>query len=189
MSSNIERGGNIMKKMMGVGIMLAVMMFSGIAYAQCELAVGFNVTISGKVIEDGYYASNFTTGIVYFDICTTPAGDTADYFEGFLYDDDYDYWSVAGTIIWNRGFTVGYIQGAYMDATAAYFNGTVKYSRGKFTLSGIGGNSDGETFIEIYSSIKGGGFELDMGAAGGSQNGRGSKFKTFNKTKSRLISK
>ena len=178
-----------MKKMMGVGILLTVIMFSGIAYAQCELAVGFNVTISGKVVEDGYYSANFTTGIMYFDICTSPSGDTTDYFEGILYDDDYDYWLVAGTIIWNRSFTSGYIQGANLDATASYINGTIKYSRGKFTLASIGGNSDGESFIEIYTSLKGAGFELDMGAAGGSQSGRGSKFKTFNKTKSRLASK
>ena len=144
MRFNIERGGHIMKKMMGVGIMLAVMMFSGIAYAQCDLAVGFNVTISGKVIEDGYYASNFTTGIVYFDICTSPSGDTADYFEGFLYDDDYDYWAVAGTIIWNRSFTVPISRGRIWTRPRLTINGTVKYSRGKFTLSGIGGNSDGE---------------------------------------------
>ena len=179
-----------MKKMMGAGIMLAVMMFSGFAYAaQCDLAVGFNVTVTGKVIEDGYYSSSFTTGIVYFDICTSASGDTTDYFEGILYDDSNDYWAVAGTIIWNHAFTSGYIQGANLDATAPYINGTIKYSRGKFTLASIGGNSDGEFFIEIYSSIKGGGFELDMGAAGGSQNGRGSKFTNFNKTKSRLISK
>jgi hypothetical protein len=190
MRSDIERGGHVMKKMMGAGIMLAVVMFSGIAYAvQCDLAVGFNVTISGKVIEDGYYSANFTTGIMYFDICTSASGDTTDYFEGYLYDDSNDYWSVAGTIIWNHAFTSGYIQGANLDATAPYFNGTIKYSRGKFTLSGIGGNSDGEYFIEIYSSITGGGFELDLGAVGDSQNGRGSKFKTFNKSKSRLISR
>ena len=72
-----------------------------------------------------------------------------------------------------------------------YVDGTVKYARGKFSISGKGGNSDGGSFIESYSSIKGGGFALalDKGKAGDSKNGRGSKFKKFDKTKSRLISK
>ena len=181
-----------MKKMMGAGIMLAVMMFSGFAYAaQCDLAVGFNVTVTGKVIEDGYYSSSFTTGIVYFDICTSASGDTTDYFEGILYDDSNDYWAVAGTIIWNHAFTSGYIQGANLDATASYINGTIKYSRGKFTLSSIGGNSDGELFIEIYSSVKGSGYELsaDRGSAGAALKARKDKIQNSGKTKSNRISK
>ena len=158
---------------------------------QCDLAVGFDVTISGKVIEDGYYASNFTTGIMYFDICTSASGETTDYFEGFLYDDDYDYWTVAGTIIWNHSFTSAYIQGANLDATASYINGTIKYSRGKFTLSSIGGNSDGEFFIEIYSSVKGSGYELsaDRGSAGAALKARKNKIQNSGKTKSNRISK
>jgi C1A family cysteine protease len=158
---------------------------------QCDLAVGFDVTISGKVIEDGYYSSNFTTGIMYFDICTSASGETTDYFEGFLYDDSNDYWSVAGTIIWNHAFTSGYIQGANLDATASYVNGTIKYSRGKFTLSSIGGNSDGEFFIEIYSSIKGPGYELlaDRGSAGAALKARKNKIQNSGKTKLNRVSK
>ena len=158
---------------------------------QCDLALGFDVTISGKVIEDGYYASNFTTGITYFDICTSASGETTDYFEGLLYDNDYDYWAVAGTIIWNHSFTSAYIQGANLDATASYINGTIKYSRGKFTLSSIGGNSDGEYFIEIYSSVKGPGYELsaDRGSAGAALKARKNKIQNSGKTKSNRISK
>jgi C1A family cysteine protease len=158
---------------------------------QCDLAVGFDVTISGKVIEDGYYSSNFTTGIMYFDICTSAAGETTDYFEGYLYDDSNDYWSVAGTIIWNHSFTSGYIQGANLDATAPYYNGTIKYSRGKYSLSGIGGNSDGESFIEIYSSVKGSGYELaaDKGGAGAALKARRNGIQHSGKTKSNRVSK
>ena len=158
---------------------------------QCELAIGFNVTISGKVIEDGYYSANFTTGTMYFDICTSASGETTDYFEGFLYDNDYDYWAVAGTIIWNHSFTSAYIQGANLDATASYINGTIKYSRGKFTLSSIGGNSDGESFIEIYSSVKGSGYELsaDRGSGGAALKTRKNKIQDSGKTKSSRVSK
>jgi C1A family cysteine protease len=158
---------------------------------QCDLAVGFDVTISGKVIEDGYYASNFTTGTMYFDICTSASGETTDYFEGSLYDSDNDYWTVAGTIIWNHAFTSAYIQGANLDATAPYINGTIKYSRGKFTLSSIGGNSDGEFFIEIYSSVKGPGYELsaDRGSAGAALKARRNKIQNSGKTKLNRVSK
>jgi hypothetical protein len=158
---------------------------------QCDLAVGFDVTISGKVIEDGYYASNFTTGKIYFDICTSASGETTDYFEGSLYDSDNDYWTVAGTIIWNHAFTSAYIQGANLDATASYINGTIKYSRGKFTLSSIGGNSDGEFFIEIYSSVKGPGYELsaDRGSAGAALKARKNKIQNSGKTRSNRVFK
>ncbi len=90
---------------------------------QCDLAVGLDVTISGKTIEDGYYASNFTTGVIFLDLCVSASGDTTDYFEGYLYDNGNDYWAVSGTIIWNRAFTSAYIQGANLDATATYING------------------------------------------------------------------
>jgi hypothetical protein len=135
---------------------------------QCYLAVGFDVTLSGKLIEDGYNTSNLTTGVLYFDICLTGQGDTTDYFEGTLYDDQTDYWSVAGTCIWNSSGTSAYIQGANLDTTMPYIDGTIKYSKGKYTLSGKGGNSDGASFIESYSSFKGSGYELawDKGTAG-----------------------
>jgi peptidyl-Asp metalloendopeptidase len=158
---------------------------------QCDLAVGFDVTISGKVIEDGYYASNFATGVLFLDICASASGDTTDYFEGNLYDNNNDYWAVVGTIIWNRAFTSAYIQGANLDATATYVNGTLKYSRGKFTLSSIGGNSDGESFIEVYSSIKGSGYELsaDKGNARAALRDRKSKIQNSGKTRSDRVFK
>jgi len=161
---------------------------------QCYLAVGFDVTISGKLIEDGYYTSNFTTGVLYFDICLTAQGDTTDYFEGILYDDQNDYWSVAGTCIWNYTGTSAYIQGANLDTTMPYVDGTVKYARGKFSISGKGGNSDGGSFIETFSSIKGSGYQLtsdkgDKGAAGATLRDRKKKIQIPGKTKSDRVFK
>ena len=144
---------------------------------QCDMAIGFDVTLSGKSIEDGYASSNFTKGPVYFDICTTVQGDTLDSFVGYLYDNQYDYWQVSGTIIWNKPFnpTSAYLQGAYnADGSIPYIDGTIKYSRGKYSISAKGGSSDGATFIESYSSVKGSGFALpsDQGAAGASLRNR-----------------
>jgi len=161
---------------------------------QCYLAVGFDVTISGKLIEDGYYTSNFTTGVLYFDICLTAQGDTTDYFEGILYDNQNDYWSIAGTVIWNSFGTSAYIQGANLDTTMPYVDGTVKYARGKFSISGKGGNSDGGSFIETFSSIKGSGYQLtsdkgDKGAAGATLRDRKKKIQIPGKTKSDRVFK
>jgi hypothetical protein len=142
---------------------------------QCDLAVGFDVTMSGKHIDDGYYSSNFTTGTLFFDICTTAQGVTSDSFVGYLYDNQHDYWQVTGTIIWNSSFTSAYIQGANdLDGSMPYIDGTIKHSRGKYSLSAKGGSSDGANFIESYSSVKGSGHVLssDKGAAGESLKNR-----------------
>jgi hypothetical protein len=155
--------------------------------------VGFDVTISGKLIEDGYYTDNFTTDVLYFDICLTGQGDTTDSFEGFLYDDQHDYWSVAGTCIWSPSGTSAYIQGANLNATMPYVDGTVKFTgrSGKFSISGKGGNSDGATFIESYSSIKGSGYEItwDKGTAGESFKNRKNKIQGSGKLKSNRVFK
>jgi hypothetical protein len=163
-----------MKKMIAVAIAMAVAVFSGIAYGQCELALGFDVILLGKAIDDGYILSTFTSDVLYFDICTAPSGLTTDYFEGYLYDQFYDYWQVYGTIIWNPSFTSGYIQGANSDVTSPYIDGTIKYSRGAYSISAKGGNSDGTSFIEIYTSIKGPGGPLPAtgGQAGASRKTR-----------------
>jgi hypothetical protein len=150
---------------------------SPIPAPQCDMAIGFNVTLSGKSIEDGYSSSSFTKGPVYFDICTTVQGDTLDSFVGYLYDNQYDYWQVSGTIIWNKSVdpTTAYIQGAYhADTSMPYIDGTIRYSRGKYSVSAKGGSSDGATFIESYGSIRGSGYALpsDQGAAGASLKNR-----------------
>jgi len=161
---------------------------------QCYLAVGFDVTLSGKHIDDGYYTSNFTTDVLYFDICLTAQGDTTDSFEGILYDSGNDYWSVAGTVIWNHAGTSAYIQGANADTAMPYVDGTIKYSRGKFSISGKGGCSDGASFIETFSSIKGSGYELILdkgtGTAGESLKNRKNKIQSSGKvTKSKRVLK
>jgi peptidyl-Asp metalloendopeptidase len=128
---------------------------------QCDLALGFDVTISGKHIGDGYHASNFTTGTLFFDICTTAQGNTSDSFVGYLYDNQHDYWQVSGTIIWNSSSTSAYIQGANnADGSMSYIDGTIKYARGKYSMSAKGGSSDGASFIESYSSVRGSGYAL-----------------------------
>ncbi len=42
-----------------------------------------------------------------------------------------------------------------LNSTYPYIDGTIKLSKGVYTLSAKGGNSDGGSFIESYSSIKG----------------------------------
>ena len=153
----------------------------------CDLAVGFeNVTISGKTIEDGPSSSNFSSPGLYLDICTKAQGNTTDSFEGDLYDDQINYWHVSGTIIWNAPYsaTSAYIQGTGTDSMA-YIDGTIKYSRGKFTLSAKGGCSDGGSWIEQYSSIKGTGYEQssDSGKGVKSQENRKNILQNSNKTK------
>jgi hypothetical protein len=190
-SQNVSDSANNALTLNNTATTVANFRSSGSPTPQCDLAVGLDVTISGKAIEDGYYASNFTTGVIFLDLCVSASGDTTDYFEGYLYDNGNDYWAVSGTIIWNRAFTSAYIQGANLDATATYINGTLKYSRGKFTLSSIGGNSDGESFIEVYSSIKGSGYELskDRGSAGAALKDRKYKIQDSGKTKSSRVFK
>ena len=162
---------------------------------QCDLAVGFDVSISGKHIDDGYHSSNFTTGTLFFDICTTVQGNTSDSFVGRLYDRQKDYWQVSGTIIWNRSTnpTSAYIQGANnLDGSMPYIDGTIKYSRGKYSISAKGGSSDGATFIESYSSVRGSGHVLssDKGTAGESLKGRKSAIQGSSKaTKSNRVFK
>jgi hypothetical protein len=127
---------------------------------QCDIAIGFDVTLSGRRTEDGYDSSTFTTGLRHFDVCATAQGGTIDSFTGRLYDNQGNYWQVQGTIVWNSSFTSAYIQGGRnADGVASYIDGTIKYSRGKYTLSAKGGWSDGATFIESYSSIKGTGIK------------------------------
>jgi C1A family cysteine protease len=131
---------------------------------QCDIAMGFDVTLSGKRTADGYDSSSFTTGTVYFDICATAQGDTLDSFVGYLYDNTHDYWEVSGTIVWNPSFTSAYIQGtSNADGIASFIDGTLRYLRGKYSLSAKGGCSDSASFVESYSSIKGTGDK----AAGG----------------------
>jgi peptidyl-Asp metalloendopeptidase len=168
---------------------------SGSPTSQCDIAVGFDVTLSGKHIDDGYYLSNFTTGTLFFDICTTAQGNTSDSFVGRLYDNQHDYWQVSGTIIWNRPTnpTSGYIQGTNnADGSMPYIDGTIKYSRGKYSISAKGGSSDGATFIESYSSVRGSGHVLssDKGTAGESLKNRKSTIQGSGKvTKSNRVFK
>ncbi len=165
-----------MKKLIGVAVAVTVLVFSGGAHAQCDLYLGFDVIISGKSIDDGLITSSFTSNVLFLDICTTPSGFTTDYFEGYLYDSFYDYWQVSGTIIWNPAFTLGYIQGTNLDVTAPYIDGTIKYSRGSYSISAKGGNSDGASFIEVYTVIKGPGAILTgKGQAPGIQRNRSDK--------------
>ncbi len=149
-----------MKKLIGAAVAVAMLVFSGAAHAQCDLYLGFDVFISGRSIDDGFFTSSFTSDVLFLDICTTPSGLTTDYFEGYLYDQFFDYWKVSGTIIWNPAFTLGYIQGANVDVTTPYIDGTIKYSRGFYSISARGGNSDGASFIEVYTAIKGRGAVL-----------------------------
>jgi hypothetical protein len=148
--------------------------------------VGFDVTLSGKVIEDGYITSSLTTPVMYFDICTTISGDTTDSFEGRLHDESADYWKVSGTIVWNSPTspTIGYIQGANLDTTMSYMDGTIRYLRGKFSISARGGNSDGSSFIESYSSIRGSASEATSDR---SQTSRKSKLQGITKPGARRV--
>ncbi len=152
-----------MKKMIGVGIAVAVLLCSSLTYAECEFSIGFDVILSGKAIDDGFFISGFMTDVLFFDICTTATGLTTDSFTGLLHDPTVDFWQVSGTIVWNPTFTVGYIQGTNRDVTSPYIDGIIKFSRGIYTLSAKGGNSDGFSFIEIYNSIKGPGNVLPTG--------------------------
>ncbi len=126
---------------------------------QCDYNLSFYITAwSGKTIEDGYLSSSFSDSGYYFDICGNFVGTTSDYFYGELVDDSGNlYLAAYGTIIWNNptNATSAYIQGGYYDNVAAsYIDGTLKYSRGKYTLTAKGGASD-DTFIGLYTSIKG----------------------------------
>ncbi len=126
---------------------------------QCDYNLSFYITTwSGKTIEDGYFSSSFSDSGYYFDICGNYVGDTSDYFYGELVDDIGNlYLAAYGTIIWNNptNATSAYIQGGYYDDVySSYIDGTIKYSRGKYTLTAKGGASD-DTFIGLYTSIKG----------------------------------
>ncbi len=162
--------------------------------SQCNLSVGFDVTLSGKSTKDGYAFSNLTSDGLHFDICTKAQGDTTDSFEGHLYDGQTDYWHVSGTIIWNSSSsaTSAYIQGTGLDnGVMPYIDGTIKYSQGKYSISAKGGCSDGTSFIEQYTSVKGTGHELtsnqDQGAK--SQNNRKQILQNSNRTKPNRVSR
>ena len=114
---------------------------------------------------------------------------TTDYFEGYLYDQLYDYWKVSGTIAWNPAFTLGCMQGTNVDVTMPYIDGTIKYSRGFYSISAKGGNSDGTSFIEVYTAIKGPGTILaGKGQVAGTQRNRSDKSLASEKVKSHRVS-
>ena len=63
-----------MKKLIGVAVAVAIMVLSGVAHAQCDLYLDFDVIVPGKSIDDGFFTSSFTSDVLFLDICTTPSG-------------------------------------------------------------------------------------------------------------------
>jgi hypothetical protein len=135
-----------------------------------DYSIGFNLSsLTGKYVEDGYYSQNiaFRGYTVIFD-CTI-VGETTDQFYGVLYDaNGADYWWLNGHIVWNDSTspTKGSIQGTGTYAmngglSTAYLDGTIKVSRGRFSITAKAGESDTYSYnypyLIIYNNVKGSG--------------------------------
>ena len=170
-----------MKNVIAIVVFFISFVLIGMGYAQ-DYSIGFNLSsLSGKYVEDGNARQPvaFTGYTLVFD-CTI-IGETTDQFYGVLYDETgTEYWWLYGHIIWNHSTypTNGLIQGTGTyeingGTSTAYLDGTIRLSRGKFILSGKGGESDTYSYeypyLIIYNSVKGKGglVEPDQGAKTG----------------------
>ena len=164
-----------MKRVIGIMMLLWVLLVAVPAHAltedQCffdlkgDYYISFNLsTFSGKEIDDGYVSSNFSDTGRSFTLCgflNPDTTSTTDSFFGEVYDltDKLAYLKSEGAIIWNsKG---AYLQGGYDNGiTSSYFDGTIKCSRGKCSLTAKGGINDYSSFIVSYTSIRGSGIPV-----------------------------
>jgi hypothetical protein len=174
-----------MKRYWGVVVIL-FLLFAVRVYAQsdCDYVLSFeNVSFSRTQIDDGYFVSGFSEYGYYLDICGVYTGNTTDSIYAELSDDSGVYWSVYGTIIWNKAMTNAYIQASYLDETySTYLDGTIKLSRRRYKISAKGGDNDSVSYITIFNNINGTGDLLDNGVSSLGQGGR-TKFKNLDKSK------
>ncbi len=150
-----------MKKSAGTILFILLIGFVAPVYAE-SYKIHFSVPkLSYKELRDGYEFYHRSDKGFYFDIQGTTNNETTDYFYGEFYDDAYTHWTVEGTIIWNRSFTVGRIQGTYTDDfDANYIDGTIRKEGENYTLSVKGGISDYSSYIVTFPSIKGTGQKI-----------------------------
>jgi hypothetical protein len=131
---------------------------------QCDYIIDFYpVSYSGKVIDDGYYSTSIGDSGWEVVICGNYFGDTSDWFSGDIYDNGGYRTTIYGTIIWNKaiGATSAYIQGTAVESDSDlytfYMDGTMKYSRGKYTFSSKAGETytnGGAPWVVLLSSFK-----------------------------------
>ena len=131
---------------------------------QCDYVIDFYpVFYSGKEIDDGYYSTSIGDSGWELVVCGNYFGNTSDWFSGDLYDNSGYRTTIYGTIVWNKpaGPTSAYIQGTAVesgsDLYTFYMDGTIKYSRGKYTFSSKAGETytnGGSPWIVLLSSFK-----------------------------------
>jgi hypothetical protein len=150
-----------MKKIVGVAALLV--MFALPVYAQDYCIDFYPVSYSGKIIDDGYYSTSIGDSGWEVIICGNYFGDTSDWFSGDIYDNSGYHATIYGTITWNKaiGATSAYIQGTTVesgnDLFTFYMDGTMKYSRGKYTFSSKAGETytnGGAPWVVLLSSFK-----------------------------------
>lgn len=175
----------IMKRYWGV-VLILLLLFSVRVYAQsdCDYVLSFeNVSLSGTLIEDGYFPSGLSGYGFYLDICGVYTGYTTDSIYAELSDDLGVYWSVYGTIIWNKSMTTAYVQASYLDEVySTYLDGTIKFSKGWYKISAKGGDNDSVSYITIFKNINGVGDFWDNAVTGLNQEGR-TKFNNLDKSR------
>ena len=130
----------------------------------CDYVIDFYpVSYSGKEIDDGYYSSSIGDSGWELVVCGNYFGNTSDWFSGDIYDNSGYRTTIYGTIIWNKANnpTSAYIQGTAVesgsDLYTFYLDGTLKWSRTKYTFSSKAGETytnGGSPWIVLLSSFK-----------------------------------
>jgi len=160
-----------MKKSIGISILFVL--FAIPAFAQDEeipdyAVTCYPVTITGKIIYDGYYTESVKYEKLTLEIYGYYylASNTADRVKGGIFDNEGSKLArFSGNIVWDENVTKASIIGtlestddAEENHRALYFDGTLKKSRNKFTLSAKGGETDtynqiGFPFVASFSKI------------------------------------
>lgn len=154
-----------MKKIIGMAILFVALVTP--VYAQDYVLDFYPVSLSGKMIQDGYTYQNLVGSGFEIVIAGYITGDTGDYIEGTIYDSNgNDYAYLYGNIIWNRATTAAYIQAAYsayddvVGYWTFYLNGTIKRTGSRFSISATGGETDtmeweNYPYVTTFSKISG----------------------------------
>jgi hypothetical protein len=131
---------------------------------QCDYVIDFYpVSYSGKEIDDGYYSTSIGDWGWELVVCGNYFGGTSDWFSGDIYDNSGYRTTIYGTIVWNKPAnpTSAYIQGTSVesgsDLYTFYMDGTLKWSRTKYTFSSKAGETytnGGSPWIVLLSSFK-----------------------------------